>query len=209
MTGNRKAFGFSLAMMFDFAAFASFLSSTELLFDRVYDRSSQFPLAFGLMSTAMGLTAFGGSRLVSRFGAESMIGTLVRLQLIAIAVVLLVSVAGSGPNFFLWFGLMTVTNALRTLLNPLSGSVGMQSMGDLAGTAASIMGTISLGGGALLGSITDRFIRDSVMPLSTAYLVYGVLQVVAVMWALDQLGPSRRSNRRAHQGPASGRRTSR
>ncbi len=203
VASDRKAFGFSLAMMFDFAAFASFLSSSELLFDRVYDRTSQFPLFFGLMSMVMGLTAFTGSRVIARFGAESMITTLLRVQVVATAVLLAVSIAGGGnPSFWLWFGLLTVANSLRTLVNPLSGSEAMQSMGDLAGTAASVMGTISLGGGALLAGVTDRFIRDSVTPLSGAYLGYGVLQVIAVLWALDRLTPSRRSSLRVRQGPA-------
>lgn len=203
VASDRKAFGFSLAMMFDFAAFASFLSSSELLFDRVYDRTSQFPLFFGLMSMVMGLTAFTGSRVIARFGAESMITTLLRVQVVATAVLLAVSIAGGGnPSFWLWFGLLTVANSLRTLVNPLSGSEAMQSMGDLAGTAASVMGTISLGGGALLAGVTDRFIRDSVTPLSGAYLGYGVLQVIAVLWALGRLTPSRRSSLRVRQGPA-------
>ncbi len=203
VTRDRRALGFSLAMMFDFAAFASFLSSTELLFDRVYERSSQFPLYFGLMSTAMGLTAFLGSRMVARFGSNTMIVALLRVQLVATTALLVVSVSGGGrPLFFLWFGLLTMTNSMRTLVNPLSGSEAMQSMGDLAGTAASVMGTISMGGGALLASITDRFIRDSVTPLSTAYLVYGVLQFIAVMWAMGRFGPSRRSTPLVPQGQA-------
>ncbi len=202
VTRDRRALGFSLAMMFDFAAFASFLSSSELLFDRVYERSSQFPLFFGLMSAAMGLTALLGSKMVSRFGSETIILSLLRVQVVATTLLLTVSIGGGGsPSFFLWFGLLTVTNSVRTLVNPLSGSEAMQSMGNLAGTAASVMGTISMGGGALLASITDRLIRDSVTPLSAAYLVYGVLQVIAVLWATGRIGSSRRSTPLAPQGP--------
>lgn len=182
---NRVALGFSLALLFDFAAFASFLASSELLFDRVYDRSSQFPILFGVMSTVMGLSAFTGSKLVSRFGARTMILWVFRVQLPSAAILLAVSILGAGrPAFFLWFALITATNAMRTVINPLIGSEAMQPMGDLAGTAASVMGTISMGGGALLAGVTDRFIRTSVTPLSLAYVVYGVLELAAVLWAM-------------------------
>lgn len=195
VVGHRAAFGFSLALMFDFAAFASFLSSSEALFDRVYDRSSQFPVFFGLMSAVMGVTAFAGSRVIGRFGARPMITALVKGQLVLTALLLLVSILGDGsPAFLMWFGLLSAANALRTLLNPLSGSEAMQSMGDLAGTAASVMGLISLGGGALLSSITDRFIGSSVTPLSIAYVLFAVLQFLAVRWATGRLGPSRQSS---------------
>ncbi len=191
VTADRTALGYSLALMFDFASFASFLATSELLFDRVYDRSSQFPIFFGAMSAVMGVAAFSGSRLVGRFGAQPMITTLFRVTLIASAALFAVSVAAGGaPNIWLWFGLLTAANALRAIVNPLAGSEAMQSMGDLAGTAASVVGTISLGGGALLAAVTDRFIRNSVTPLSTAYLVFGVLELGAISWAI---GPKRSS----------------
>lgn len=196
VTGNRLALGYSLALMFDFASFASFLASSELLFDRVYDRSTQFPLLFGLMSAVMGISAFGGSRVVGRFGARRMILSMFRVNLACSAVLFAVSLAAGGsPNFWVWFGLLTLCNAMRVVINPLAGSEGMQPMGDLAGTAASVMGTISLGGGALLAGITDRFIDDSVTPLSTAYLLYGLLEFMAILWAISALS-SRRSTPR-------------
>ncbi|MGH1492197.1 MAG: MFS transporter [Acidimicrobiales bacterium] len=185
VVGDRVALGYSLALMFDFASFASFLASTELLFDRVYDRSSQFPIFFGVMSAVMGITAFTGSRFIPRFGAQRMIRSLFFVTLAASTVLFIVSIAADGaPNIWLWFGLLTAANALRSLVNPLAGSEAMQSMGDQAGTAASVMGTISMGGGAILASVTDRFIRDSVTPLSTAYLLYGILELGAITWAI-------------------------
>ncbi len=184
VVGNRTALGLSLAMMFDFAAFASFLASSELLFDRVYDRADRFALFFGAMSVVMGLSAFTSSRVVAGFGARAMILWLLRLQLPIVSVMLLVSIAGDGsPNFWLWFGLLTAANALRVVINPLLGSEAMQPMGDQAGTAASVMGTIGMGGGALLGSVTDRFISDAVTPLAVAYLASAALQLIATAWA--------------------------
>ncbi len=188
VTGNRVALGFSLALLFDFASFASFLASSELLFDRVYDRSSQFPLFFSLMSVVMGVVVFTGSRFVGRFGARRMILSLFKVNLCSSAALLVISLlAGGSPNFWLWFGLLTISNSLRTLVNPLAGSEAMQPMGDLAGTAASVMGTISMGGGAILAGITDRFINNSVTPLSSAYVIYGVLEFAAIVWALGGL----------------------
>lgn len=203
VTGNRIALGLSLAMMFDFAAFASFLASSELLFDRVYDRADRFALYFGAMSVVMGLSAFTGSRVVSDFGARAMILWLLRIQLPIVSVILVISILGDGgPNFWLWFGLLTLSNAIRVVVNPLLGSEAMQPMGEQAGTAASVMGTIGLGGGALLGSITDRFISDAVTPLAVAYVVSAALQLVATGWAFgltDRFSRPASSPARQHQ----------
>ncbi|MEM9651219.1 MAG: multidrug effflux MFS transporter [Actinomycetota bacterium] len=183
---NRTALGYALSQMFDFASFASFLATTELLFDRVYDREEQFALYFSGMSLVMGVTAFVGSRVVSRFGAQRMILALFPINLLSVLVLLIISIAASGsPAFLLWFGLLTLSNATRVLINPLAGSESMQPMGELAGTAASVMGTIGMGGGAILASFTDRFISDSVTPLSAAYLFYGIAGFCAVLYAVS------------------------
>lgn len=181
---TRISLGYALVQMFDFAAFASFLATSELLFDRVYDRSSQFPAFFGAMSLLMGLVAFIGSRTVGRFGARRMILTLFCVNLVTVAALFVVSIAGGGaPPFLAWFGLLTVSNSLRVVINPLAGSESMQPMGRLAGSAASVMGLIGMGGGSLLAGATDRFIGDSVTPLSAAYLGYSIAGFVAVLYA--------------------------
>lgn len=181
---DRVALGYALALLCDFAAFASFLASTELLFDQVYDRSSQFPLVFGLMSGFMGLSALTSSRLVGRLGAKKMIRWALAGAVLSSAMLLAAALVGDGrPNFWLWFGLLTLSNSMRVVVNPLASSEAMQSMGDLAGTAASVIGTISMGGGAILAGITDRFIDASVTPLASAYLFYGLLEVAAVLFA--------------------------
>lgn len=181
VTGNRATLAFALAIMFDFASFASFLSSTELLFDRVYDRASLFPVMFAGMSVVMGAITLIGSRQVPKLGAAFMIRWFSRLSVLSAAVLFAVAIAGAGrPNFWLWFALITVGNSMRTLINPLMQAEAMQPMGDLAGTAAAVVGTISMGGGALLAGITDRFMGDTVTPLAVAYLGYGCLTLIAI-----------------------------
>ena len=105
VVSNRATLGFTLAVMFDFASFASFLASTELLFDRVYDRSSQFPLAFGAMSAVMGVVTLTGANSVGRFGAINMISLFSKINVLTPPSCWPSRVAGDGgPNFWLWFG---------------------------------------------------------------------------------------------------------
>ena len=136
------------------------------------------------MSLVMGTVAFIGSRIVTRVGADRMLGVIVPLSVIGAAVGLAVSWAANGaPSFWLWFGLLTAVNALRTLMNSLAAAQAMGPMGALAGTGAAVTGTIQLGGGALLATITDRFIEGSVTPLMAAYLVYGICSWGCIIYA--------------------------
>ena len=91
--------------------------------------------------------------------------------------------ADGKPSFFGWFAVIVVINALRTFVNPLMQAQAMGPMGELAGTASAVIGTISTGGGALLAMLVDRMIAGTVTPLVTAYAGYGAISLVFALWA--------------------------
>jgi DHA1 family bicyclomycin/chloramphenicol resistance-like MFS transporter len=181
---NRVTTGSTLAVMFDFGAFAAFLGSSQLLFDDVYGRGDQFAYFFAGMSLFMGVVIFTGSRLVKKFGADRVIVATLPVSVgLSIVMAIWCLMTDGRPEFFAWFALITVINSLRTLINPLLQAQAMEPMGALAGTAAAVIGTITLGGGALLASFVDRSIAGSVTPLALAYAIYGALGLACAFWA--------------------------
>ncbi len=172
---NRRSMAYAAAAMFDLGSFAVFLGSGELIFGAAYDRSSQFAYAFGGMSLVMGLFVWQGSRWVERFGSDRLISMFMPVSIVLSAALLALALAADGqPNFWLWFGLVTIVNSLRTMLTPLFMATAMEPMGELAGTASGVIGTIALGGGALLAGVVDTQITNTVTPLVAAYLGYGL-----------------------------------
>lgn len=181
---NRLTIGSALAVMFDMGAFFSFLGSSQLLFDDVYGRGDVFAYYFAGMSVFMGLVVFTGSRLVTQIGADRMIVTLLPITVCLSAALALWSwQAGGQPWFFGWFAVIVAVNALRTFVNPLIQAQAMGPMGELAGTASAVIGTISMGGGAVLAMLIDRMIAGSVTPLVTAYAGYGAIGLGFALWA--------------------------
>ena len=67
---NRVTFGYGLAVTFGFGAFYSFLGSTELVLEDIYDCRDQFFLFFSMMSVFLGLAAFVASRVSQRVSAK-------------------------------------------------------------------------------------------------------------------------------------------
>lgn len=181
---NRLTIGSALAVMFDMGAFVSFLGSSQLLFDDVYGRGDVFAYYFAGMSVFMGLVVFTGSRLVTRIGADRIIVTLLPITVCMSAALALWSwQAGGQPWFFGWFAVIVAVNALRTFVNPLIQAQAMGPMGELAGTASAVIGTISMGGGAVLAMLIDRMISGSVTPLVMAYAGYGAIGLGFALWA--------------------------
>ena len=181
---NKLTIGSALAVMFDMGSFFSFLGSSQLLFDDVYGRGGVFAYYFAAMSVFMGLVVFTGSRLVTTIGADRMIVTLMPATVVLSCALALWSwQAGGQPWFFGWFAVIVVINALRTFVNPLIQAQAMGPMGELAGTASAVIGTISGGGGALLAMLIDRMIAGSVTPLVAAYAGYGAVSLAFALWA--------------------------
>ena len=181
---NKVTTASALAIMFDFGSFAAFLGSIQLLFDDVYGRGDQFAYYFAGMSLFMGAVIYTGSRQVKKVGADRVIMVaLPTAVILSIAMALWSWQAGGRPSFFIWFALITVINSLRTLANPLLQSQAMEPMGEIAGTASAVIGTITLGGGAILASFVDRAIAGSVTPLVVSYAVYGVIGLAFALWA--------------------------
>ncbi len=150
----------------------------------MYGRGDQFAYYFAGMSVVMGVVIFAGSRQVKRVGADRVIVVVVPVAVIlAVGVALWSWQADGRPAFFVWFALITVINSLRTLANPLLQAQAMEPMGELAGTAAAVIGTLSLGGGAVLASFVDRAIAGSVTPLAVAYAGYGAISLIFTFWA--------------------------
>ena len=173
---NRVTTRSALAIMFDYGSFTAFLGSIQLLFADVYGRGDQFAYYFAGMSLFMGAVIFAGSRLVKRVGADRVIVVALPLAVTLSAAVAVWSWQADGrPAFLAWFALIAAINALRTLVTPLIQAQAMEPMGELAGTAAAVIGTVSLGGGAVLATFVNRAIAGSVTPLVVSYAGYGVI----------------------------------
>ncbi|NBQ25452.1 MAG: hypothetical protein EBU26_14550 [Verrucomicrobia bacterium] len=66
----------------------------------------------------------------------------------------------------------------------------MEPMGDIAGIASAVVGSVLIGGGAVLGSFYDRAYDGTVTPLSLAFLGGGL--AVAVLVAASARAAARR-----------------
>ena len=181
---NRTASGYTLANTFAFAAFYSFLASTELIFSAVYRRPGWFVPYFTVMSVASALVALGANRALRSISARRVaLGSGTAYSAVS-AALLGVTVASNGlPPFVLWLALFSLANCCHTAFFPTGISLALEPMGKLAGTAASVIVFSTSLLGSLLASFTDRAIDDTVMPISVAYLCYSVLALGCQLWA--------------------------
>jgi DHA1 family bicyclomycin/chloramphenicol resistance-like MFS transporter len=71
----------------------------------------------------------------------------------------------------------------HALLIPNLNAAAMIPMGHVAGTAAAVMGTISILGGASVGAIIDVSYNGTIIPLATASLLGCAVAFAFFVWA--------------------------
>jgi DHA1 family bicyclomycin/chloramphenicol resistance-like MFS transporter len=181
---NRHTLGYMLAMTMTFGVFSSYLASSERIFGEIYERSDQFPLIFGGLAAVMGVAVLTNAKLVDWIGARRMVHiVLIGYVVAAFAFVGAVAAAGGSPGFWTVIVGLAAVLSFHGLLIPNFNTIAMLPMGHIAGTASAVIGTVSLTIGALIGSVIDRRMGDTVEPLVMSFAIMGSLALLCVVWA--------------------------
>lgn len=188
---TRSTIGYTISFTFLFGVFVSYLASSELIFSDVFGRRDQFPIIFGGLASVMGLGMFVNGTLVERLGLTRVIRVATAAYLMASGALLAIALLNAGtPGFWLFiFGLVLVLTC-QALLMPNINSAAMVPMGAIAGTASAIIGTLSLAGGAVIGTVIDRSFDGTITPMSIGFVVCGLGAWVFTRVAMRGIGPS-------------------
>ncbi|PZU10909.1 multidrug effflux MFS transporter [Sphingomonas sp.] len=177
--GNRTAAGYTLCSTFAFGSMMGFINSVGQIFADIFHAAKLFPLVFACIAATMGVASFLNSRIVGRFGTRrvsqsAMLGfTGLSLLHLAIAVsghetIWTLALIQAGTMFF--FGMMGAN----------FGSMAMEPVGDIAGTASSIQGFFQTLLGALIGLAIGQSFNGTTVPLATGFSVIGFCIIAAV-----------------------------
>lgn len=179
---NRVFARYTIATTILFAAFSSYIGSSERLISTIYGQPSLFVSIFGAVGLLMAIFTFLNAQFVARWGARTTVRGLLFGYVLVAGLLLLLTLLGKGhPNIFIFFALVALLQSLNVAAEPNSSSLALEPMGPMAGLAASIYGTSYLVVGALAGSFIDRLLVDSVTPLATAYLIGSFLSFLLVI----------------------------
>ena len=165
--------GWIITVTLGFGAFFSFLGSTELVFDDVYDRAGWFVPYFSVVSACFALVAIGSSRYLRSHTGTQLVWRAGLAMVAASLTLLVMTLASDGrPSFWVFAVVFSIANASHQALFPTANSLALEPMGQLAGTAAAVLGVTIAIGGASLAAIIDRAIDGTITPIAIGYTVY-------------------------------------
>ncbi|WOC17184.1 multidrug effflux MFS transporter [Pseudochrobactrum sp. MP213Fo] len=182
--GNRTAFCYTMAASFMLGSLFGFINSAQQIYVGIYDLGKGFPIAFAGVAAFMALSAFLNSRMVGRYGMRRISQTLLITFISLSFLLLLLSAMLDGPVPF------PIYIVIFALIMFCFGSIGgnfnalaMEPLGQVAGTASSVLGFVQSLTGAAIGTVIGQSFDGTTVPMSLGYFSVGAIAMVFVLVA--------------------------
>ncbi|MFW2367282.1 MAG: multidrug effflux MFS transporter [Desulforhopalus sp.] len=159
-----------------FAILLLFLSTSQAMFEQIYNRAESFPLYMAILATGFGMATLLNSKLVMIYGMYRLC-VLAVIGLIGIGVYFVIGGQGDAHSFISFMvGCYLLLFCIGTLFPNLS-AMAMQPLGKVAGLGASLISAISTTIGVPVSIVVGRYFNDSLMPLALATLFCALLSL--------------------------------
>ena len=177
---NRQSLGYTLAFTVMIGALMGYINSIQQIVFDVFGRPELIAATFAGVALPMAATSYLNARLVMRIGIRRIAHSgMILFTLLAALHLAFAEIGESLAVFVLMQGLIM---ACFGLASSNCGTLAMQPLGHVAGTASSVQGTISTIVGASVGIAIGQSFDGSVIPLVSGYFLCGAtaLGIVAI-----------------------------
>jgi len=178
---HRATLSFIVAMTFLFAVMTTYLSGSEVIVEDVYGYGSWFPLIFGTLAVLLAINSLNNARIVQRMGINKLVRQSALVGVGTSLLLVIVSLTNHGkPNFWLFFIALALVVPIAQGLVPNCNTAAMMPVPHIAGTASSIIATVSTAGAALLGNLATSQFDGTVRPLAMIIFTFIAIGAIAI-----------------------------
>jgi MFS transporter, DHA1 family, multidrug resistance protein len=188
---NRTTLSFMFANMFTYAILTAYLGASEVIMEDVYERGDLFPLFFGVLGVFFALNSLNNARRVKNVGLYHHLRRSVHFGSVAAIAFVLVSFTGGGkPNFWIFAIALALLIPVAQGLGPLANTAAMTPLPHIAGTASSVITTITTAGGALLGGVANSTFDGTVRSFAAWSTGFFALSTLLILRATREVSPT-------------------
>jgi DHA1 family bicyclomycin/chloramphenicol resistance-like MFS transporter len=178
---HRATLSFIVAMTFLFAVMTTYLSGSEVIVEDVYGYGSWFPLIFGTLAVLLAVNSLNNARIVQRMGINKLVRQSALVGVGTSLLLVVISMTSQGrPNFWLFFIALALVVPIAQGLVPNCNTAAMMPVPHIAGTASSIIATVSTAGAALLGNLATSQFDGTVRPLALIIFTFISIGTIAI-----------------------------
>jgi DHA1 family bicyclomycin/chloramphenicol resistance-like MFS transporter len=176
---NKLVMFYTLSSGTIFGGFLAYISSSQTLFQDIYNTGELFPMYFAMLAFSIGLASFINGNLVMRLGMRklctwAMIGWLVFSSVLTT----LCLVYDGIPPLWQFVSVMFCAFFCIGILFGNVNAMAMQPLGEMAGLGAAIIGSLSSIISVPAAIFVSRFIDSSITPVALGFLGFGSVSFV-------------------------------
>lgn len=165
-----------------FGVFLLFLSTSQIMFEQIYDKGESFPVYFALLASGFGLAAILNSRMVMKYGMYRLcFGGLIGLTCLG---GFFLATGEQGRHSFTVFmaGCYVFMFCVGVLFSNLS-AMAMQPLGKVAGLGASLVSAVSSILAVIISVAVGRFYNNTLYPMSFSIVLCASLSLCLLVVA--------------------------
>jgi DHA1 family bicyclomycin/chloramphenicol resistance-like MFS transporter len=184
--------GYTLAMTVCFSALVAYISSIQQIVFDAFQEPQFIGLVFAAIAAPMALASWLNSRVVGRFGLRRVGHTAAAAFALVTAIHLALALLGY-ETLALFILLQGLTMASFAFTSSNLGTLAMEHMAPIAGTASSVQGVVGTVGAALIGFVIGRQFDGTPIPflIGTAACALGGFLLIVLTEPKRMFAPIR------------------
>lgn len=175
---HRFTMTLTLAQTSAFGFFASLLASSQLFIEDIFGLGDWFALIFASQAGIVGVGIVLNTQVLKRARIRTVLRGVFAGYVFGGAVLVGVSLWWAGtPPFWAYYAAVVPILFSHAFLVPNLNAASMVPMGAIAGTAAAVIGAISMLFGAVIGALIDLAYNGTLTPFAISALVLALVGV--------------------------------
>ena len=171
-----------------FGSFLGYLSSAQQIFQIQYELKDRFPLYFGVLALAIGVSSFANSKLVMRFKMEALCQTaMIIITLVSLFFMIYMFTLQGDPSLTILMIYMLVIFFNVGILFGNLNTLAVQPLGHIAGIGTSMVGSLQTIISVGLGGFIGQLYNGTVIPLISGFFACGLMSLFIFMKLQHQI----------------------
>lgn len=179
---NRTTTLYMLCMGLCFGSFMGYLGASQQIFQDQFGVGEAFSLYFGGLALLIGVASLTNSRIVVKLGMRYICTRAVMAVIIASTLFLTLHGIVDNITLPMFLAYAAVIFFSFGLMFGNLNAIAMEPMGEVAGMAAAIIGSVSSVISLLLGTSIGQMYNNTLVPITTGFLVLGILTLLLMRW---------------------------
>jgi DHA1 family bicyclomycin/chloramphenicol resistance-like MFS transporter len=155
--------GYTIALTIIFSALIAYISSIQQIVFDVFHEGRYIGLVFAAVAAPMALASWANSRVVGRFGLRR-VGHTASAALVAVTAIHAAWALSGHENLIVFIVMQGLTMCCFAFASSNLGTLAMENMAPIAGTASSVQGVFSTLGAAVIGFLIGRAFNGTATP---------------------------------------------